>query len=364
MFMKELRTKEVIEWIKNSDKICVIFHIDTDGITSAYLFTRLVEKLGKNVERFYASPASSFNKKLYDKVKDYDLVVFLDLSIDHNTKYINLLSEGSRVVIIDHHTLRQDLNSDRIIHISTKFLTDKYYPNAYFVYNLFRDYLKEYDWIAAIGLIGDGGARFYPDFMRSVLKRLGMEEGKDENFQDTKLGYYDILLGSARMYSGGRGALKALKILLECNSPEEFEDNSSILKTWHKKVRRELEAKINVFRRNARKVGKLMYYHFSKPIYNIGSPLSTILCKEFPHNLIVITVDVNQTTTKVHAKSHTGEFNTYEILEKCVPNLKGATFGGHVQASGGSFDSKELKKFEECLFTIAKNLKPKEIKES
>ena len=358
--MTSLRVEETIKWIKNSEDICVLFHIDSDGITSAYLFNKLVEHMGKKVKTFYASAAASLDKRTYEKAKNHDLVVFLDLSVDGDPEYVKKLSEVSKVVIIDHHLLHEDLNTKNLIHISTKLLTEDYYPASYFVYNLFKDYVKsfeEYDWIAAIGLIGDGGARLNTEFMDGVLKKYNISKGKCENYTDTHLGYLDLLVGCARMYSGGRGAMKALKILLDSGDMKEFEENSLVLKNWYNKVEKELQSKMRVFERNAKKSGNLLYYHFSKPKYNIGAALSTNACIKHKDKLVVITMDVNPRIVKIHAKSNTSRFNTFEILEKIVPGLKSSTFGGHIPASGGSFDSSELKEFQKRLFELAKTLK-------
>ena len=200
--MKNLKVEEVKAWIKNSKRICLIFHIDSDGITSAYLMEKVIQKLGRNVDVHYASAVVAPDYALYEKARKNDLIIFVDLNVDSKPHYVKKLAEENKVIIIDHHILFEDLNSENIIHVSTKFISEDYYPACFFIYNLFEEYLEDYDWVAAIGLIGDVGAKLNPKFMNRVLKKYSLTKGEMENYEDTELGKFDFLVGGARMYSG------------------------------------------------------------------------------------------------------------------------------------------------------------------
>ena len=81
-----------------------------------------------------------------------------------------------------------------------------------------------------------------------------------------------------------------------------------------------------------------------------------MLGKESKDKLVVLTMDVNFKTVKVHAKNYDGKINTFELLKNTIGGLKSSAFGGHLPASGGSFDSSELKVFEERLFKEVEDL--------
>jgi single-stranded DNA-specific DHH superfamily exonuclease len=341
--------KKAINWIQNAKKICLIFHIDTDGICSAFITGKAIELLRKELPFVYAYSTASLGKKTYEKLirEEFDLVIFVDLGVDRKPKYLRLLSDKVKVIAFDHHLLKEDLTGENILHFSTHSETEKYYPCSFFVYNIFSEIMniKKYDWVAAVGLIGDSGADLYKEFMLEVLKKYGIKE--EEKFIDTKLGFIDKLLGSARVYNGKKGALKALKVLLECETIEDFYEKNAVLERWYEKVEEYLVKKLNEFKEDHEEFDDTLYYHMEKPEYNVGSPISSKLGYEHPHKTIILVINLDSLRAKIHLRRNDGKINVSDLVEKAVKLLEDSEGGGHPQSAGGNILVKDVPQFKE-----------------
>ena len=333
-----------MQWIKDSKKICLVFHIDADGICSAYIIAKVIERIKGELPCLYALSSTYVNKNLRAKLKDYDLVIFTDLAVDSHPEAIREIAETSKVIIFDHHELTHNLNGPNVKHISTKMETKRYYPCSYQVYNYFNKEmdLSDMDWIAAVGLIGDTGAKLYKNFVESTLKKYGMKKCKDPNYFDTELGEMAIIIGAARVYNKTKGALKALKILLECESPKEFWEKTELLQKWRNKIQPYLDKNIKEFEKEAEKCKDVLIKRIKDPKYNIGSPLSSILSERYPNKTIILVVDKGN-IAKVHARSKVR--NLVELLSKATSGLKNVSCGGHKQAAGASIEPSDVTKF-------------------
>lgn len=348
---------KIKSWIKNAKKICLIHHIDTDGICSGFLIAKAIELMNGDIPYLFSYTSGSIQKKVYDKLvrEKFDLVIVTDIAVDSDPKYVKLLSDAAKVILFDHHELTNDLNSKRILHFSTKMETGKYYPCSFYVYNIFSEFmdLSKYDWVAAIGLIGDYGASKYPKFMDSVLKKYNMSS-KDPNYYDTSLGEIDKILGSARVYNGKKGALKAIKILLQCETLEDFNIKNRVLKNWKEKVQKSLDQGIKEFEDKAERFDDTFLYVIEKPRYNVGGPMSTILGHKYKDKTITLIIKIDKTRAKIHVRRNDGKFNTYKLLKKGLKGFENSKFGGHIPASGGEVLIKDISKFRERIRDIVK----------
>jgi len=96
--------KTVIEKISLSNKpIKVISHFDTDGITSAAIFSRVLERWGKS---FSLQIIKSLDEKFIDSLPETHLLIFLDLA---SNSLSQLAKKNTEVLILDHHEVSQDI---------------------------------------------------------------------------------------------------------------------------------------------------------------------------------------------------------------------------------------------------------------
>src|SRR3989338_1385526 len=94
---------EQIDLLNKEKPIKVISHYDTDGITSAAIFTRALQRWKK---KFSLQIVKGLEESFIDSLPDDHILVFLDLasgSLNH------LKKKTSPIFILDHHEVIQDL---------------------------------------------------------------------------------------------------------------------------------------------------------------------------------------------------------------------------------------------------------------
>jgi len=102
----EEKIKEVIDRIEKLSKtkpIKIISHFDTDGITSAAIFSRALERWGK---KFSLKIIKSLDEEFIEKLPENEILIFLDLasgSLDY------LKNKKTEIFILDHHEITQDI---------------------------------------------------------------------------------------------------------------------------------------------------------------------------------------------------------------------------------------------------------------
>jgi len=106
MFLEELK-KAVVEIQNISEKrpIKVISHFDTDGITSATIFTKALQR--KNI-KFSLQILKSLDEEYIKNLSDEQTIIFLDLasnSLEH------LKDKKTDIFIFDHHEIIQEIPS-------------------------------------------------------------------------------------------------------------------------------------------------------------------------------------------------------------------------------------------------------------
>ena len=147
----ELFSNEFLDKIKNQ-KIHLVSHFDTDGITSASIMTKTLEKLGL-----------TFSTKILKQLGDQEilslpedkLIILLDLgsgSLEHLSKIKN------KIIIIDHHEINQKIPENITIFNPHLLKTYRELCTAELTYLISKQILeenKELAYLAILGLVGD-----------------------------------------------------------------------------------------------------------------------------------------------------------------------------------------------------------------
>ncbi len=146
--------KKAVEEIKKAERIEVVSHFDCDGIASAAIISRALERAGK---AFGMNIAKQIKPELIEKIreKNPELVIFTDLG----SGYLEELEKlECKIIIADHHIIKKDTQNKNIIHINPEFFGIKTLSGACVTYVLARELSqinKDLAVIAIIGAIGD-----------------------------------------------------------------------------------------------------------------------------------------------------------------------------------------------------------------
>jgi len=94
---------EKIDSLSQIKPLKVISHYDTDGITSAAIFSRALQRWGK---KFSLEIVKSLDESYISNLSDNEVLIFLDLasgSLDH------LKKKNTEVFIFDHHEVINEI---------------------------------------------------------------------------------------------------------------------------------------------------------------------------------------------------------------------------------------------------------------
>jgi len=341
--------EKLAKWVKNATIADIVCHTDSDGLTAAAQLALYLKSKGVGYNIILGSPERLRHANFWMKIKN-DLVFFVDIPADHASDDLIRLSNKANIVIIDHHRINKDMNSDSIIHYHREFLGEKrYYPSSKEVYDLFGGI----DWMACIGLIGDYGGRPWKAFINKVHEKYGFPKCKDKNCFDSPFSKYDQMINSARMMYGDKGCIKAFNLLVNSSNFQEFKEKTGVLEEWAKKINDYIEHVKSDYQHNKEPHPKadLIFYELNNPKYKIGSALSTIISTNNPDKTIIILVNKGS-IININFRRQDGKYNMSILAKKCG---KG---GGHKQASGATIKASDLSDFKECIIqTLTKWVK-------
>ena len=152
--MMQERIKQAIGQISSlsqNKKIKVISHHDTDGVTSAAIFSRALQRANKP---FSMQIVKSLDKEFIENLSKDDLVIFLDLasgSLDYLSK------KSNQIIILDHHEIEQQI-PENVLMINPLLEKEEVCSSAAICY-LFAKQLsqnnKDLAVLAVTGMIGD-----------------------------------------------------------------------------------------------------------------------------------------------------------------------------------------------------------------
>ena len=333
------KAKIFIESIKDSESVLLIHHKDVDGYCSGALFISALKKLGKNngVEIVAATNDGLQNIMKDKKTKSYDKIVILDIDAPYLKKdYENF---KGKILIIDHHTIRKNLDSENLIYINPRIENEeRYWPASYVVYIFLCSIvdLKELEWVAVLGTVADLA---FED-CKEILGKWITAESKDdlvktEFWQVSKMLYSAIIIETSNV----------LDMLLKYKDLSELKSDQNLLYA-DKKFEKEYKSLKDGFWKNAEKINNVIFYEMDPPFKRMSSVLATDISLENKDKVIII-LEKRGDKFKISARVQTGIPHLGKLMEKCC-SLNG---GGHRTAAGGAIKVSDLEKFKNCIIS-------------
>lgn len=347
--------------ITPTDRVCVIHHTDPDGVCSGVIAAKTVERLrNKPIDLRHNQLGSEHvimpsTVKLLKKHR-INKVITTDFTPDEDANAFKKLESFAKVLIIDHHKIYNDLNSERTVMIKPQLCFKHIEPSRYCTSKLAWDLgsrqtdINDLDWVASVGIVGDMATPVWLEFFKKVLRKYKLPFKKDP-FK-TIIGQVAATLSSAESYSNSN-VRKCFEIVYNARHPREVL-KSSIAK-FRKHIDKELKFWINNFK-NAEHHKELEYvFYLVKPKLNIKSPLSTIISIKHPGKTIFI-VDVRKGVAHVSARRQDKKVAVNSLIENAVKGIKGAHGGGHVPAAGATLPAKYLPLFKQRILEQLENV--------
>jgi RecJ-like exonuclease len=132
--------------------IRVISHYDTDGITSAAVFSRTLQRMNK---RFSLQIVKGLEEQFIKNLSDNELIIFLDLA-SNSLEYLK--DKKTDIIILDHHEITQKIPDNVILINPLLYHTHEIISGAGVCY-LFAKHVSKSNTdlanLAVIGMVGD-----------------------------------------------------------------------------------------------------------------------------------------------------------------------------------------------------------------
>ncbi len=135
-----------------NEKIQIISHFDTDGITSAAILTKTLERLNKH---FSTKIIKSLNQEEIDQFPDDKIILILDLG---SNSINQLAATNKQIFIIDHHEISKKTIPSNITIFNPHLIAADNFCTAELSYLFSRSISednKDLAYLAILGMIGD-----------------------------------------------------------------------------------------------------------------------------------------------------------------------------------------------------------------
>jgi len=368
-----VQLENIIKKIKPTDKICLIHHDDSDGNTSAALFSILIHDLiGDYPILFPITGIEYVNRVLINNIKvmNPDFVFAFDITVNPND--LNIF----KGFILDHHMFSKIGQNEDMPYINPRSFEEKdekITPVSYMTYKLLNSFFPEEKiaWIAAIGVTEDHRVDLCKDIFEKVKEEtpelLKIETINQENIETSFFGELWDMVRSGRMIRGTEGAKTAVLALIECKDrPDKFinglTQHSSALRRFYEKLIYETQNCLrNVERRGVffKKEKVIIYEQERIKMKGMTSYLADKIRQRYPNWIAYVMNkehDKRKAKISIRLEQEKRNENLVEIIEKIkekIPAIKG---GGHKSAVGVILDIDDVIDFEkEFLSLIRQN---------
>lgn len=320
------------------EKIALICHIsDLDGVASAKIANSVLNADLLKFLDYYELTDSLVDELKKAKVKQ---VVFADMFIK-TSDIIRKIEKFADVMIIDHHVMNEDYNSDK-----TVFINAQGYCAAYICYYLFSKVqnLEKFDWLAACASVSDWMFFKNTEFMNKIYGKYGDKFVGDEDGIKRGKKFWELQnkLSLAIVYFRESGVKKVY------DSIGEGFGNIGDLGKYSDEVQREVDEGVEKFDREKKEVFDGYLWETYEPKY----PVKSIIVNEISHKIknrtiLIAMKDEKKGIYRLSSRRQDKKYDMNKMMMTLTQGLKDAAGGGHFAAAGGSVlisDYEEFKK--------------------
>lgn len=332
------------------EKIAIIHDYDPDGLASAVIISRMIERLrGKPADFVFPPPKgskSTIAPEVFAELKKRRIkkVIIADLGVHEDSQAVKKLEKQCEILIIDHHQFFQDLTSERTVLAMPQLLADEIepalYPSCKLSYDLANRHalMEDCDWIASAGIISDLAGSAWPDFLSRACGHNSLKQAELEVLPRT--------LFSA-MSMDKKNVQYCYTALMNSSSPQDVL-NDKKLSGLRKKYDAEINAWLSKAQKNAElhKDARLFWYEIL-PKYHVSSQLSTsIASKPQYKDWVVLVLERSKDFVRLSARCLSGRVRVNDLLRSATKGLKNAGGGGHPLRGGAHVLIKDLEVFK------------------
>ncbi len=374
--------RRVQKWIEAlsgaSRRFAIVYHGDCDGAVSGalfdFIFRNVVDRpdihhIAVRTEQYDFAQALAALESIRP-----DATVFLDLSIQNHPDKLKRASDatGKAVLVYDHHNQTNDTVPENTLYLNSSVTPQGHdedsAPPCYFSAQLAERLIgTDYNWAAAIGLIGESAVeRFMPLFRKlsGQFPELCPTGGITTPTHVQKSRFREISYAIGSAYWGPEGeyeqtAFDVLSGMIADYSPQSFfaDDNLDARKII------DLEGKVRraISRTFVETVANMYYDHRSalryaevSSEYRIGGVVATRMSHKYRDDLIVTGQDYHGRYIIEARRGSRRSDNMAALLERVTRDLDPFSTGGHPAAAGATLPPASAPEFFLALETVVR----------
>ena len=363
------QAESIIKNIKKSDKICLIHHDDSDGVTSAVLFNILIYNLIEDYPiLFPITGIENINSQLFKKIESFNPDFVFTFDVTANPNDLGLF----KGFVLDHHVFTGIKTRKDMPYLNPHSFEkdgEKVVPTCYMVYKILKKFFpsEKVAWIAGIGITEDHRVNLCKDVFEEVKKEtpelLKVEKIDQESLEKSFFGELCDMVRSGRMLKGAEGAKTAVLALMECRDrPDKFVNgltqHSLALRRFYDKVVYETQNYIEAVEKNGRFYRKQKVIVYEQPRVKLRGLTSFIADKirqKYPDWIsYVINKEYGGKKSKISIRLEQERrdedlVSIIEKIKKKMPSVKG---GGHKSAIGVILNLNDVYEFEKEFLNV------------
>ena len=334
-------SERLYNFVKNlnkNDNIALISHIDLDGITAAKVTNEIL-----NTKNLFFLDYSDLNEDLVNNLKKLKVnkVVFTDLNFTF-PQVIKEIEKFAKILIIDHHLITEDYNSDRTVFINIQGLCAGYL--CYYLFSKFKN-LEKWDWLVACSNLSDWLFMNNQEWLKKVYLKYG-DKFKPNEIEIRRGKFWDLQNKLSLLLVYFKKSLIKAYFLIE----EDF--NNLKIDSYTNKVENAINKFIEKFKNEKQKISDGYFWeikHESKEgRYISKSLIINRLSFNEPNKTFIIAVK-GKKYYRISSRRQDKKYNMPELMKNLIKDY-GINAGGHTAAAGALILCKDIKKFKENLF--------------
>jgi single-stranded DNA-specific DHH superfamily exonuclease len=356
------RVENIIKKVKIGDKICLVFHDDSDGCSSAALFMIIIHNLIDDYPiLFPVVGVENINSQFLNRVKNFnpDFVFVFDITAEPKDL------GDFKGFILDHHIFFEKEMIDDMPYLNPHYFEkddEKVPPTSYMVYLILKRFFpqEKVAWIAGIGVTEDHRVDICKDLFERIREEtpelLKVERINQKNVEKSLFGEFGDIVRSGRMLKGIEGAKTATLALVECKDrPDKLinglTQHSLALRRFYEKVSYEIQNYINDVEKNARFYKKAKVIVYEQPntrLRGLTSFISDKIRQKYPEWIsCVINKEYHgEAKISIRLEQDKRNENLVHIIEKIKEKLPSIKGGGHKAAVGVLLNYDDVYEFE------------------
>ncbi len=337
--LTEKENKWINKKLSESGSPLFLFDDDPDGLCSFMLLRKFTGQGDWIIKR----NTSTVDNRFLEKTNRHifcDNIFILDVPIV-SQDYLDNIKQTA--IWIDHH---QPLKRNKVKYFNPRtHQSDIYYPVTKVCWDVVRNDIPQYSWIAMIGCMGDFFVSddLIEDFKKDygdLLPKGKLDPGKLR--YDSKLGpILRIFTFALKGYSSR--VRRNINLLLKMKTPYDLLDSENNYTKLLKKHTAPIEEYYDrLFKRATKNVsGKILMFNYQEEKHSLTSELSTHLSYLYPKKIIFV---CREKDGEMRCSLRARNYNLPKLIEKSLHGCEG-TGGGHENASGLLVKKRDFDRF-------------------